>query len=171
MMPRMDPKRLLPAVVASLLLSVPLSAGPVLDGLRASLPGVDVAVPATFAAQAVPPGTSISPAISDPVRTAMILKLIKDVYEGNPLPFPQKDGSVWTNKERTLPVNPDPNWYREYTLLPPAGTTRSITVGGTPYEIAPPQGTRGVERIIIGGGRDVYYTPNHYSTFIKLSIN
>ncbi|MBI3564443.1 MAG: hypothetical protein HY079_04515 [Elusimicrobia bacterium] len=167
----MDPKRFLPAVVASLLLSVPLSAGPVLDGLRASLPGVDVAVPATFAAQAVPPGSAISPEISDPVRTAMILKLIKDVYEGNPLPYPKKDGSVWTNKERTLPVNPDPNWYREYTLLPPAGTTRSITIGGKPYQIAPPQGTRGVERIIIGGGQVVYYTPDHYASFIQLTIS
>lgn len=157
-MPRRAPFLLLLSFAASLLLAGAPSAQPP----AAPAPAVSV--------KAVPPGTGISPSIDDPVRVQLILKLIRDVYEGNPLRFPRKDGTVWTNRERSLPVNTDPDWYREYTLLPPAGSASIVTVGGRAYKIAPPQGTRGVERIIIGGGQSVFYTPDHYRTFIELTI-
>lgn len=153
----------------ALLLAGPLHAGAFQELLAAAPAAVaPVAVPVSVKSAAVAP--SITPAISDPVRTGMILKLLDDIDAGNPLAFPGKDGSVWTNREGTLPRNADPSWYREYTLLPPPGSTSSIDVGDRHFEIAPARGTRGVERLIIGGGRRYYYTPDHYATFIELTI-
>lgn len=158
--------RRLSALIASLLVAAaPAWAQTSLAELRAAAPAEVVSALATR------PGSGIVPAISDPVRTKMILQLMVDIADGNPMRFPQKDGSVWTNKERSLPLNPDPSYYREYTLLPPPGSTSSITVGDRPFQIAPPQGTRGVERVIVGGSFEhIYYTPDHYATFIELTI-
>jgi guanyl-specific ribonuclease Sa len=124
-----------------------------------------VAAPST---KAVQPGTSISPAISDPGRVKLILQIISDVYDGKPLRFP-KDGSVWENREGMLPDQPA-GYYREYTVLPAPGSPSHIMVGDRSIEVPPANGTRGAERLIIGGGQIVYYTPNHYRDFIELRI-
>jgi len=86
-----------------------------------------------------------------------------------PLPFPWKDGTVFSNNEGGLPRMPQ-GYYREYTVLPPTGSPMVVTVGDRTFEISPPRGHRGAERIIIGGGEIVYYTPDHYKTFIELQI-
>lgn len=119
--------------------------------------------------QQVKPGTKISPQFSDPGRTALILKIISDIYNGRPLQFP-KDGTIFTNIEKVLPINPDPKYYKEYTVLPPAGSPSTITIGDKEYTVPPPQGHRGAERLVIGGGQNVYYTPDHYRTFIQIYI-
>jgi len=115
------------------------------------------------------PGKDILPKFSDNGRVSLILSIIEAVYYGRPLPFPWKDGSVFTNVQRVLPPKPE-NYYREYTLLPPPGSPMTVTVGDRTFRISPPQGHRGAERIIIGGGEIVYYTPDHYKTFIELQI-
>lgn len=66
------------------------------------------------------------------------------------VPFPHKnDGSVFTNKEGLLPKKPF-GYYREY-------------VHPTPGVSGP-----GPQRVIIGNGGEIYYTPDHYKTFIPV---
>jgi ribonuclease T1 len=117
---------------------------------------------------AIAPGTRLSPAVSDPGRTALILKIVTDVHDGNPLRFP-KDGAVWENREGLLPAEPA-GYYHEYTLLPAPGSPSHVSVGDSEFDIPPAQGTRGAERLIIGGGEVLYYTPDHYKDFLELHV-
>jgi guanyl-specific ribonuclease Sa len=64
--------------------------------------------------------------------------------------FPSRnDGSIFQNKEGLLPSQPS-GYYREY-------------VHPTPGMSGP-----GAQRVIIGEGGEVYYTPNHYKAFIQV---
>lgn len=121
-----------------------------------------------LAEKAILPGTGIAPQFSDPGRVKLILKTVESVYYGAPLPFP-KDGAVFENRQSRLPAQPK-GYYREYTLLPPPGSPSTITVGGRRFVIDPPQGRRGAERLIIGGGEVLYYSPDHYTTFLLLQV-
>lgn len=121
------------------------------------------------AARAVAPGRDLSPHFSDPYRAGLILKIVSDVYHGNPLPFP-KDGVVFENRQKLLPIQPK-GYYREYTVLPKRGGPTVVSVGEQTFDIPPaPPGNRGAERLIIGGGEVLYYTPDHYKTFIELQV-
>ena len=119
--------------------------------------------------RAVQPGTAILPVISDQGRVNGILELIRKIYTNAPLPFPPHDGSTFTNVEGVLPKQA-PDFYKEYTFMPPPNSPSDITIGGQAYHVSPPIGKRGAERIIIGGGQLVYYTVDHYKTFIQLTI-
>lgn len=162
--------------LAVLLFAVPAlraESSSVLDFLKGLLPSSQVSAAAAPAAgsaviQAVPPGKGLSPEISDPGRVSLLLDIVARVYNGQPLPFP-KDGVVFANRESRLPAQ-QAGYYREYTVLPPAGSPSDITVGGRPFRISPPQGRRGAERLIIGGGEFLYYSPDHYTTFIPLKV-
>ena len=140
------------------------------DSMRAPTPRVPPAVPVVdgSAARVLPPGRGLSPQISDPGRVQLILKIIADVYAGNPLPY-RHDGSIFTNVEGGMPAKPL-GYYREYTVLPAPGSTMIVKVGDRTFHISPPQGHRGAERIIIGAGGELYYTPDHYATFIPLEV-
>ncbi|MFA6030469.1 MAG: ribonuclease domain-containing protein [Elusimicrobiota bacterium] len=116
----------------------------------------------------IEPGTGLSPVFSDPSRVETILKLIADVYYGRPLQYP-KDGVVFANREGRLPAQAA-DYYHEYTVMPPKGSPRTFKVGDREFTVPPPTGNRGVERVIIGGGELAYYTPDHYKTFIPLTI-
>lgn len=150
----------------------PDSALEVLNGLvpAAQREAVAAATPAVADAvvQAVPAGTGLSPEFSDRGRVSLILDLVARVRDGRPLPFP-KDGATFANRESRLPARPA-GFYREYTLLPPAGSPMDISVGGQRFHISPPQGRRGAERLVIGGGELLWYSPDHYKTFIALSV-
>ncbi len=125
--------------------------------------------PAVPAAAAVAPGKDLLPHFSDSVRVGVILKIISAVYNGDPLPF-SKDGVVFDNREGRLPDKPL-GYYHEYTVLPPRGTPYVVTIGEQTYSIeVPPSGNRGAERLIIGGGAVLYYTPDHYRNFIPLQV-
>ena len=140
----------------------------------------EVVVPAVVPAQAaraaaaavttlaIAPGKDLSPKISDPGRVQLMLKIVADVYAGNPFPY-SHDGIVFDNREGRLPAKPA-GYYHEYTVLPADGSPMSVTVGGRTFAISPPQGHRGAERLIIGGGEVLYYTPNHYQDFIQLQV-
>ncbi len=113
------------------------------------------------------PGRDFTPKIEDASRIKSIMKLISDIYNGVHLPYAQ-DGAVFSNKEGRLPVQPR-GFYKEYTLLT-GDAPHKVVIGGISYEVAPDLSARGSERIIIGGGENIYYTPNHYANFILLTV-
>jgi len=113
------------------------------------------------------PGKDLLPVVQDQARVKAVLKLISDIYAGNNLPYSQ-DGVVFKNKEGRLPVQPL-GFYREYTLLT-GSAPHTVTIGETTYQVAPDLSARGSERLIIGGGEKVYYTPDHYANFILLTM-
>lgn len=159
--------------LAVLLLAVPAlraadsKSSSVLDFLKGLLPTAQQEAVAA-ATPAVPSGAGLSPEFSDPGRVSLILDLVARVRDGRPLPFP-KDGAVFANRERRLPQQPS-GYYREYTVLPPAGSPSEITVGGQRFRISPAQGHRGAERLVIGGGELLWYSPDHYKTFVPLKV-
>ncbi|WP_341643647.1 ribonuclease domain-containing protein [Thauera sp. SDU_THAU2] len=69
------------------------------------------------------------------------------IQQGGPFPY-RKDGTVFQNREKLLPLKPR-GWYREYTVPTPGARDRGarrIVAGGKPPEI-------------------FYYTPDHYRSF------
>jgi guanyl-specific ribonuclease Sa len=90
---------------------------------------------------------------------------------GNQNCTPSSD--VAPNKEGGMPQEPN-GYYLEYTLVVPGRKTGdgpvAIDVGGQTYMTGDMQSARGPERIIIGGHEHIYYTPDHYTTFIPLTI-
>ncbi len=100
-------------------------------------------------------GYSASIAFGDlPFEAQRTLRLIQ---LGGPFPYPRKDGSVFNNFERRLPVRPR-GYYLEYTVSSPESRDR------------------GPRRIVAGRGdtRDVktsneyYYTDDHYRHFSRI---
>jgi len=118
-------------------------------------------------AAAPKPGKDLLPVIQDQLRVKAILKLLADIYNGVNLPYSQ-DGAVFKNKEGRLPAQPS-GFYREYTLLT-GSAPHTVTIGATTYQVAPDLSARGSERLIIGGGEKIYYTPDHYANFIQLAM-
>lgn len=89
-----------------------------------------------------------------PAEAQETLRLIR---HGGPFPYPRKDGSIFGNFERRLPLQPH-GYYREYTVPTPGSRDR------------------GPRRIIAGegGGGNVthsgeyYYTDDHYRRFSRI---
>lgn len=107
---------------------------------------------ATQAREAQSP-TSV--ALADlPAEALQTLRLIK---QGGPFPYPHKDGSIFGNFEKRLPLQPHA-YYREYTVPTPGSRDR------------------GARRIIAGEGRggdiarsgEYYYTSDHYRSFRRI---
>ena len=74
----------------------------------------------------------------------------RQIFAGGPFAYP-KDGIVFSNRERQLPIEPR-GFYREYTVAVPGARDR------------------GGRRIVCGGQRAsaptaCYYTTDHYATF------
>ena len=61
-----------------------------------------------------------------------------------------RDGITFRNREAILPVRSE-GYYKEYTVQPQPG-----------------QIGRGAERLVIGGLGEVFYTPNHYESFVTI---
>lgn len=77
------------------------------------------------------------------------------ILSGGPFPYPHKDGSVFGNRERLLPVQ-SRGYYREYTVPTPGARDR------------------GARRIICGGREprspDIcYYTQDHYASYRRIA--
>ena len=113
------------------------------------------------------PGKDFTPKVDDQSRIQSIMKLLTDIYNGAHLPYAQ-DGAIFSNKEGRLPVQPK-GFYKEYTLLT-GSAPHTVVIDGTTYQVAPDLSARGSERIIIGGGEKIYYTPDHYAHFILLTV-
>ena len=80
-----------------------------------------------------------------PAEAQATINLIR---RGGPFPY-AKDGTVFGNRERRLP-QAKKGYYREYTVK----TTGSRD--------------RGVRRIITGQGGEIYYTGDHYASFVRV---
>ncbi|MEW6497551.1 MAG: ribonuclease domain-containing protein [Cyanobacteriota bacterium] len=89
------------------------------------------------------------------IPTIPINKLPPEVYstialinKGGPFPYKQ-DGTIFRNREKRLPPAPV-GYYREYTVPTP----------GSP--------SRGARRIVTGQGQEIYYTSDHYRSFVRV---
>lgn len=76
------------------------------------------------------------------------------ILAGGPFPY-AKDGSVFGNRERLLPIHPRGH-YREYTVKTPGARNR------------------GARRIVCGGSPPArpeacYYTADHYASFKRIA--
>jgi guanyl-specific ribonuclease Sa len=60
------------------------------------------------------------------------------------------DGSVHRNREGRLPRQSDKNYYLEYVVRTPK--LRGV----------------GPQRLVLGKQQEIFYTPDHYQTFLKL---
>lgn len=64
--------------------------------------------------------------------------------------FPHRnDGSVFGNREQLLPTQPS-GYYREFVHPTPG-------IGGP-----------GGQRVVVGHAGEVYYTPDHYKSFVRV---
>ncbi len=115
------------------------------------------------------PATAIAPLISDNRRVQAILDLIARIARCEQLPY-KEDGQIFKNKEGKLPPMEN-GYYREYTLILPKDSQSQFYIGQTQYTALPSLSERGPERIVIGGGTYVYYTPTHYASFVLLEMN
>lgn len=76
-------------------------------------------------------------------------KTLNLIDQGGPFPYPQKDGSIFSNREGLLPNKPR-GYYREYTIPTPGANNR------------------GARRFIVGNQGEIYYTDNHYQSFFRV---
>ncbi len=67
---------------------------------------------------------------------------------GGPFPY-DRDGAVFDNRERLLPIEPT-GYYHEYTVPTPGS------------------GDRGARRIITGSATEMYWTEDHYQSFERI---
>ncbi|MBW4583535.1 MAG: guanyl-specific ribonuclease Sa [Tildeniella nuda ZEHNDER 1965/U140] len=92
-------------------------------------------------------------AVAIPVVTADRLppearSTIHLIRQGGPYPY-AKDGTVFRNRERRLP-QARTGYYREYTVKTPG------------------ERNRGARRIITGQKGELYYTGDHYASFVRV---
>ena len=75
------------------------------------------------------------------------------IRAGGPFPYPAKDGSVFGNREKRLPLK-ERGYYREYTVPTPGARDR------------------GARRIVAGGDvkspAEYWYTDDHYNSFRRI---
>lgn len=118
------------------------------------------------------PGRGFFPPVSDARRERAISDLLARIAVCRPMPY-DNDGNIHSKPRPGLPKKPS-GYYREYTLIVPGRPTGSgeepVVIGGQTYIAGPVLSYRGAERLLIGDHREIYYTPDHYSTFVRLSI-
>jgi ribonuclease T1 len=91
------------------------------------------------------PGGMPTRALSElPAEVATTWEL---VLRGGPFPYPRDDGGVFGNREKLLPAK-ESGYYREYTV-PTRGSS-----------------DRGARRLVVGAGKECYYTEDHYRSFV-----
>jgi ribonuclease T1 len=92
-----------------------------------------------------------APKVEIPEQTklpAEVYQVLRLIESGGPFPY-EKDGTTFNNREGRLPVKPK-GYYKEYTVP-------------TPHSLH-----RGARRLIRGGEGEVYYTDDHYRTFMRI---
>lgn len=84
-----------------------------------------------------------------PAEAAKTWKLIE---AKGPFPYPRNDGVTFENREKRLPQQKS-GYYKEYTVPTP----------GSP--------DRGARRLVTGSEKEVFYTGDHYSTFVVVDVS
>jgi guanyl-specific ribonuclease Sa len=107
----------------------------------------DTPVPTSVSSRPVADGGLPVRALSElPKQAADTWALIKS---GGPFPYPRNDGTTFLNREKLLPATKS-GYYREYTVPTP----------GSP--------DRGARRLITGDGKELFYTGDHYESFVAV---
>ncbi|NIH81634.1 MULTISPECIES: ribonuclease domain-containing protein [Amycolatopsis] len=91
------------------------------------------------------PAPGLTALSSLPPEAAQTWRLIQ---AGGPFPY-RSDGTVFDNREKRLPVKAS-GYYHEYTVPTP----------GSP--------DRGARRLITGSPAELYYTGDHYASFVQV---
>jgi ribonuclease T1 len=73
------------------------------------------------------------------------------IGRGGPFPYPRNDGVPFQNREKLLPAKPG-DYYREYTVPTPGSDDR------------------GARRLVTGSSDEVYYTGDHYESFVVVDV-
>jgi guanyl-specific ribonuclease Sa len=73
------------------------------------------------------------------------------IERGGPFPYPEDDGTVFGNREGLLP-DQDRGYYHEYTVETPGSDDR------------------GARRLVTGAADEVYYTGDHYASFVRVDV-
>jgi ribonuclease T1 len=97
----------------------------------------------TAAAALKPEGMA---AVAETSLPAEARDVIKRIENGGSFDYRQ-DGVTFQNRERLLPAEPS-GYYREYTVATPGAVDR------------------GARRLILGKNGELYYTPDHYKSFL-----
>ncbi len=71
------------------------------------------------------------------------------IDQGEPYPY-DRDGVTFENREGFLPAHPT-GYYREFTVVTPGSDDR------------------GARRVIAGDGGELYYTGDHYESFVRIA--
>lgn len=82
------------------------------------------------------------------LRDTEVQKTLKSIKEDNPRYY--KDGAIFMNRERLLPVQEDKSYYSEWTVKTPG------------------ESDRGARRIIEGKWGELYFTDDHYISFTRI---
>jgi ribonuclease T1 len=127
---------------AQLLLALVLTAVLALAGCGSSS---SKGSPASSTSASKPAGMSTVAEASLPVEAREVIKRIDD---GATFQYRQ-DGVTFQNRERRLPAEPS-GYYREYTVATPGAADR------------------GARRLILGREGELYYTPDHYRSFLRV---
>jgi guanyl-specific ribonuclease Sa len=107
---------------------------------------------ASASARAVPgaaSGLPVRPMSELPEQVARTWELIE---RGGPFPYPDNDGVTFQNREEILPAR-SRDHYAEYTVPTP----------GSP--------DRGARRLVTGAEDEVYYTADHYDSFVVVDVD
>ncbi|RJQ86445.1 ribonuclease domain-containing protein [Amycolatopsis panacis] len=105
-----------------------------------------------------PPGNAASAAVAGAAESKLPVKPLsalpsqaKDtwrlIHQGGPYPYPRNDDVVFQNREKVLPSEKT-GYYHEYTVKTP----------GSP--------DRGPRRLVTGQAKELYYTGDHYASFV-----
>lgn len=98
---------------------------------------------------AVESGLPVNPLSTLPPEVATTWRLIGT---NGPFPHPAKDGTVFGNREGMLPEEKS-GYYHEYTVPTPGSSDR------------------GARRLVTGRSSEVYYTQDHYESFVVVDVN
>jgi ribonuclease T1 len=120
--------------------------------LLSALAAISIVTFPLLPVQAAPAANLVAsiPTVSIQQLPAEARATIALIRKGGPFSYRQ-DGTVFGNRERRLPKAPQ-GYYREYTVKTPG-------VRG-----------RGAQRIVTGQNGEIYYTSDHYGSFVFVRV-
>lgn len=113
-------------------------------GAPEPVPQAETVAPAAESAT----GDRLAEVVPDDVERRELEKTLELIQRRGPFPHRQ-DGVVFQNRERRLPQHPR-GYYHEYTVRTPGASNR------------------GARRVVRGDGGELYYTRDHYRSFIRI---
>lgn len=95
----------------------------------------------------VPGASSGLPVTAMSALPAQVGQTYQLIRRGGPFPYPEHDGEVFGNRQHRLPGEKS-GYYHEYTVPTPGSHDRAM------------------RRLITGSQGELYYTGDHYSSFV-----